>query len=85
MVEKRDVLFTPAGSTRRLHIDLPEGYDGSDERYPVMYFFDGHNLFSNEDATYGKSWGLREFLEGWEKRLIVVGVECSHEGAFRLT
>ena len=65
MVEKRDVLFTPAGSTRRLHIYLPEGYDGSEERYPVMYFFDGHNLFFNEDATYGKSWGLREFLDGW--------------------
>ena len=85
MVEKRDVLFTPAGSVRRLHIYLPEGYGESDERYPVMYFFDGHNLFSNEDATYGKSWGLREFLTGWEKKLIVVGVECSHEGASRLT
>ena len=85
MVEKRDVLFTPAGSVRRLHIYLPEGYGESDERYPVMYFFDGHNLFSNEDATYGKSWGLREFLAGWEKKLIIVGVECSHEGASRLT
>ena len=85
MVEKRDVLFTPAGSTRRLHIFLPEGYGESDERYPVMYFFDGHNLFFNEDATYGKSWGLREFLTGWEKKLIIVGVECSHEGASRLT
>ena len=85
MVEKRDVLFTPAGKARRLHIYLPEGYGESGETYPVMYFFDGHNLFSNEDATYGKSWGLREFLAGWEKKLIIVGVECSHEGASRLT
>ena len=85
MVEKRDVLFTPAGKARRLHIYLPEGYGESGETYPVMYFFDGHNLFSNEDATYGKSWGLCEFLTGWEKKLIVVGVECSHEGASRLT
>ena len=23
-----------------------------------MYFFDGHNLFRDKDATYGKSWGL---------------------------
>ena len=28
-----------------------------------MYFFDGHNLFFDEDATYGKSWGLKDFLE----------------------
>ena len=87
MIEKRDVAFAPAGAgkTRRLHIWLPEGYAESGEHYPVMYFFDGHNLFSDEDATYGKSWGMKAFLEGWEKPLIVVGVECSHEGAMRLT
>ena len=87
MIVKRDVAFAPAGAgkTRRLHIWLPEGYAENGEHYPVMYFFDGHNLFSDEDATYGKSWGMKAFLEGWEKPLIVVGVECSHEGAMRLT
>ena len=32
MTEKRDVLFTPAGEMRRLHIYLPDGYYESDER-----------------------------------------------------
>jgi enterochelin esterase-like enzyme len=50
-----------------------------------MYFFDGHNLFCNEDATYGKSWGLKEFLQGWNKDLIVVGIECGHDGYERLS
>ena len=77
MIEKYDVLFTPAGELRRLHIHLPEGYYESDERYPVMYFFDGHNLFDDRDATYGKSWGLGEFLDQWGKPMIIVGVECS--------
>lgn len=77
MVFKEDVTFTPAGETRTLHIYLPDDYDASEERYPVMYFFDGHNLFSDADATYGKSWGLKEFLDGWHKKLIVVGVTCS--------
>lgn len=77
MVIKREVMFTPAGENRRLHIWLPDGYETSGERYPVMYFFDGHNLFFDSDATYGKSWGLKEFLDGWEKPLIIVGVECS--------
>ncbi|MBE6898171.1 MAG: alpha/beta hydrolase, partial [Ruminococcaceae bacterium] len=27
-----------------LHIWLPDDYEESNERYPVMYFFDGHNL-----------------------------------------
>ncbi len=84
MLLKRDMLFTPAGKNRPLHIWLPEGYESSTERYPVMYFFDGHNLFSDADATYGKSWGLLEFLQGWEKPLIVVGIECGHEGNERL-
>ena len=53
MIVKRDVAFAPAGAgkTRRLHIWLPEGYAENGEHYPVMYFFDGHNLFSDEDAT----------------------------------
>jgi len=77
MTEKREVLFTPANEMRRLHIYLPDDYYQSDERYPVMYFFDGHNLFYNEDATYGKSWGLKEFMDGWSKKMIIVGMECS--------
>lgn len=84
MIEKREILFTPAGKTRRLHIWLPDEYAQTDARYPVMYFFDGHNLFLDGDATYGKSWGLAEFLGGWEKQMIVVGMECSHEGRERL-
>ena len=77
MIQKRDILFTPANEMRTLHIYLPDDYDYTDERYPVMYFFDGHNLFFNHDATYGKSWGLKEFLDGWEKKLIIVCVTCS--------
>lgn len=84
MLIKRDMLFTPAGKNRPLHIFLPDGYDRSEERYPVMYFFDGHNLFSDADATYGKSWGLADFLARWEKPMIVVGMECGHEGRERL-
>ena len=77
MILKRDILFTPAGEMRTLHIHLPDDYETSGEHYPVMYFFDGHNLFFNHDATYGKSWGLKEFMDQWEKKLIIVGVTCS--------
>lgn len=84
MLLKRDVFFTPAGKTRTLHIWLPEEYDHAEARYPVMYFFDGHNLFCDVDATYGKSWGLAAFLTAWEKPIIIVGLECGHEGNERL-
>ena len=85
MIVKRDFTYSPKSKNRPLHIWLPEGYFDTDERYPVMYFFDGHNLFFNEDATYGKSWGFKEFFERWEKNLILVGIECGHEGNERLS
>jgi len=84
MVIKRDFIYTPKGKSRMLHIWLPDNYNESEEHYPVMYFFDGHNLFFNEDATFGKSWGLFEFLSDWSKDIIIVGIECSHDGDERL-
>ena len=50
----------------------------SDRRYPVLYMFDGQNLFRDEDATYGKSWGFLDYLTEHNVPLIVAGVECSH-------
>ena len=85
MIVKRDCIYTPKGKNRPLHIYLPDDYTNGMDRYPVMYFFDGHNLFSDGDATYGKCWGLKEFLDSWDHKLIVVGIECGHEGDERLS
>lgn len=84
MIIKRDFLYSPTGQNRRLHIYLPDHYDETDERYPVMYFFDGHNLFFDEEATYGTCWGLKDFMDQWEKPMIIVGVECGHGEGERL-
>lgn len=71
--------------TRRAYIYLPDDYDfDPTRRYPVLYMFDGHNVFFDCDATYGKSWGMAEYLSGAKKPLIVVAVECNHEGNGRL-
>lgn len=84
MVIKKELFYPPKNSSRILHIYLPENYYNTEEKYPVMYFFDGHNLFYNEDATFGKSWGLKEFLDQYDKKMIIVGMECTHEGQQRL-
>lgn len=84
MVEKFDVLIEPFNLSRTMHVYLPDDYYQSSEQYPVMYMFDGHNLFNDEDATYGKSWGLQQFLNNYDKKMIVVGMECNHEGQKRL-
>jgi len=84
MIEKLNVYIQPLESWRTMHIYLPQNYHNSDERYPVMYMYDGHNLFNDQDATYGKSWGLGEFLDRYDKPFIIVGMECNHEGNERL-
>lgn len=84
MFIRREVFFRPANENRALHIYLPDDYYKSNERYPVMYFFDGHNIFFDHFATFGKSWGLDAFMHRWGKKMIVVGIECSHVGIHRL-
>ena len=84
MIEKFDVNITPFQLKRTMHIYLPDDYYDSEERYPVMYMYDGHNLFNDDDATYGKSWGLSDFLDNYDKKFIIVGMECNHTGNERL-
>ena len=70
---------------RRLYVCLPRHYEKTDRRYPVVYMFDGHNVFYDSHATYGKSWGVREYLKKTKRELIVVGIECNPEGNKRLS
>jgi len=49
-----------------------------EKRFPVLYMFDGHNVFFDSDATYGKSWGMGEYLDAEQTELIVVAVDCNH-------
>ena len=75
-----------SGVLRRcVYIYLPNSYNkDTDKRYPVMYMFDGHNVFYDSDAAFGKSWGMEDFLRENKKKLIVVAVACNHEGNSRL-
>ena len=75
----------PTEKPRRLYVCLPKGYEAGDRRYPVLYMFDGHNVFYDRHATYGKSWGMREYLKKTKLPLIVVAVECNPEGFRRLS
>ena len=63
---------------RRVFIYIPDSYKTSPVlRYPVLYMFDGHNVFRDEDASFGQSWGLLDYMELTQTQMIVVGVESS--------
>ena len=88
MVYKWDIVIPEltGDAIRQGYLYLPEAY-GEDplRRYPVLYMFDGHNVFFDSDATYGKSWGMKEYMDRTETPLIIVAVECNHEGNGRLS
>lgn len=87
MVIKWDVTIPQlSGDTpRQAYIYLPDSYKKEPEkRYPALYMFDGHNVFFDKDSTYGKSWGMNKYMRGSKKQLIIVAVECNHEGNCRL-
>ena len=74
----------PTEKPRRLYVYTPRGYASGEKRYPVVYMFDGHNVFYDSHATYGKSWGMKEYLERSKRELILVAAECNPEGTRRL-
>lgn len=80
MIEKFTVTFpAPKGpEPRDAYVYLPDALaEHPDLRCPVLYMFDGHNVFFDEDATYGKSWGLGAYLDEVGVPLIVAAVQCN--------
>ena len=80
MIKKWSVSYPAVNGTeqRRVYVYLPTMYEADpDRRYPVLYMFDGQNVFFDEDATYGKSWGLANYLDYTDTPLIVAAVECN--------
>ncbi|MBQ6371771.1 MAG: alpha/beta hydrolase [Oscillospiraceae bacterium] len=63
--------------TRRAYIYIPEAARCSDQHFPVLYMFDGHNVFFDEHATYGKSWGMGKYLDENQIPMMVAAVECN--------
>lgn len=83
MIIKEEIYITPFELTRELHIYIPNNLR-KNEKCKVVYMFDGHNLFFDEEATYGTSWGIKETLDDESEPIMIVGIECNHEGNERL-
>lgn len=65
---------------RRAYCYLPDSWkEDQSRRYPVLYMFDGHNVFFDEDATYGKSWGMLDYMDYTQTQMIIAAVECNRD------
>ena len=78
-----DVTIPPLSGDirRRGYIYLPDDYTADPgRRFPVLYMFDGHNVFFDGDAAFGKSWGMNRYMGRSKKPLIIVAIECNQQG-----
>ena len=81
MIEKWSIIIPELTGKRprNAYVYVPdEAMENPDARYPVLYMFDGHNVFFDEDSTYGKSWGMKDFVEDTGLPMIIAAVECNH-------
>jgi predicted alpha/beta superfamily hydrolase len=81
----RPPLRLELGSMRGLRVYLPPDYATGERRYPVLYMFDGQNLF--DDATsYVGEWGVDETMDALAREAgfsaIVVGIDHGNEQRF---
>lgn len=64
---------------QRLSIWQPPGYDAGDQRYPVLYMHDGHNLFDLKNSNFNKIWAadkamLAAVQSGKVEPHIIIGI-----------
>ncbi len=59
---------------RSIRIHLPENYDESRKRYPVLYMHDAQNLFDAKTSFAGE-WRVDETLDSLDAQVIVVGID----------
>lgn len=58
---------------------LPPGHDDGDDRYPVLYLHDGHNMFLPERSFGGQTWEVDRAMTALARDgipAIVVAVPC---------
>lgn len=83
MVEKRELLFEAKHCYRTIRIYLPPSYQISQERYPVIYMFDGQYLF-DDVKTSEHVMCLDNFLDKYDQSFIVIGIDSPDESSCRL-
>lgn len=66
------------GGIRKIWLYLPDNYNASKKKFPVMYMHDAQNLFDKTTAFSGE-WQVDETLDSLKAQVIVVGIEHGNE------
>lgn len=66
-----------------VRIYVPPDYEWNERTYPVLYMFDGHNLFDVRTSTYNQEWRIDETMAeisaGPQQPAVVVGIDAPED------
>lgn len=62
---------------RKVTIYVPDDYQTSNKRYPVLYINDGQNAFFDDESYMGISWGFYEYVKETNLDIIMVAIPCN--------
>jgi len=65
-------------STKKIWIYLPENYNSTDKKYPVIYMLDGQNLFEDKISSTA-NWNIDKKLDSLKAPIIIVGIDNENE------
>ena len=63
---------------KKIWLYLPEEYQNSEKKYPVVYMHDAQNLFDKKTSFAGE-WEVDETLDSLKAQVIVVGIEHGND------
>lgn len=80
MIRENIEITMPDKSLRKVRVALPDDYRESGESYPVLYMFDGQNLFEEEDSFAGTVWNVHGAMDRLLKEkkispMVVIGID----------
>ena len=87
MIKKWSVSYPAVNGTeqRRVYVYLPTMYEAEpDRRFPVLYMFDGQNVFFDEDATYGTKIYHPNYTKDISIIVIIIIIEGRIYGRFKI-
>lgn len=79
MIIQEEMYIRSLKRTRKIDIYVPDDYQTSKKRYPVLIINDGQNAFFDEQSYIGKSWGFLQAVKQLNIDVILVAIYCNFE------
>lgn len=77
MFIEKNIYMRSLRRRRKITIYVPDDYQTSNKRYPVLYINDGQNAFFDEESYMGVSWGFFDYVKENNLDIIMVAIPCN--------